>query len=357
MNQTLPTPQSLHISYPVNKDSKLFLNRISSELSAILTGLSLKKLFIIGPCSIHHFEGAISYAQQFLKLQKQVFPEILLLMRVHIEKPRTKDDWRGFVYDPSLDQSNNLLEGIYKSRLLMTTLIEMGVPIALEILDPNLVPYFEDCYSFVTIGARTIASPTHRLIASDVTCPVGYKNRIDGDISSAIEAFKIARKSQQILRIDDLGRLQTKKTLGNKLGCIILRGAQKAPNYDLNSIESTKKLLKLNDLPCNILIDCAHGNSTNESQDLVFEKMADLMLKKEDEIQGILLESYLRSGKFQGKELTKAPFDQSITDPCLSFEQTSDMILKFHSKLIKSNHNRCLKLATSSPSNVVRSAL
>ena len=357
MTNSLIAPLTIRSYVPLTEKSRSFLSVTQNELFSIFQGLSSKKILIVGPCSIHHLEGALTYGKKLFELQKKVAQEILILMRVHIEKPRTKDDWRGFVYDPYLNQTHDIHAGILQSRGLMTKLIEMGVPIATEILDPNLVPYFQDCYAFATIGARTISSPTHRLIASDLKCPVGFKNRIDGDILSAIEATKMSKNSQQILHIGDDGMLKTKKTTGNLHGSLILRGSLNQPNYGLETIKTAQSLMIENNCKPHVIIDCSHGNSLKESQSEVFKKVAQDLIEHQSHILGMMLESYLQAGKYRGQDLTLAPSDISITDPCICFEETEDLILDFHSKLIKSNHSRCLKLATSSPSNVVKSAL
>jgi 3-deoxy-7-phosphoheptulonate synthase len=345
MDIPLKQPNELIIELPLSIHSQLFKNQLNREIQAIFNGMSSKKLLIVGPCSIHSEKGALEYAEKLSKLQNLYHKELLILMRVHVEKPRTADNWRGFVYDPFLNGSYDIQVGITKTRQLMLSLLEMEVGISSEVLDPYLIPYFQDCLSFGIIGARTITSPIHRLVCSDLPYAVGFKNRLDGDIDSAIEAMKIAGNPQTFIHTDLKGASTIKKSLGNPFKSLILRGSYQQPNYfKENLFQAQKKLVDANLSPV-ILVDCSHGNQLFDPQEEVVKKVIQEHFDYSTPIAGMLIESYLKAGRFSGNNGQSAPYDLSITDSCLSFETTKKLIETFHSKLISSNHNLCLKSA------------
>lgn len=319
----LTSPEILRQNHPLDREAQASVAKMQAQLQAILTGKDPKRILIVGPCSIHHYDGAIRYAKALAHLQKQVASYAVVLMRAHIEKPRTKNSWRGFFYDPDLDGRYDTAKGITLSRQLLIELLHTGVNLSLEMLDPILIPYFEDCYNFALIGARTISSPIHRLAASGLTVPVGYKNRIDGDILSAVEAFGVASQPQTILSNTAQGRIAIRRTLGNPLGCLVLRGGPEKSNYSEADLFMGAELLQSHHLPQSILVDCAHGNSTGHGQSYTFEKMLPILKDPSSAVKGLLLESYLRNGHHTDNNRTSFPSDISITDSCVSIEETT----------------------------------
>lgn len=342
MTNYLKSPAELKKELPLSLAAKILLKQTKEQVQAIFNNSSDKKILLIGPCSIHSLEGAIEYAKMLESLQAKVHDKILILMRVHIEKPRTRNSWRGFACDPSLDGSYEIQKGIELSRSLMLSILELGLPITSEILDPLLSPYFDDLLSVGIIGARTVSSPIHRILASDLNFPSGFKNRIDGDINSAIEAIKIAQESHQFLGSDETGRLSIKNSPGNPNLFLVLRGGEDRTNYQKSFVLESAEKLKSNNLPVNILIDCSHGNKRFSSQEAVFSQVVEELLNDLTPIKGMILESYLSGGRFVREDIKNAPRNLSITDECLSFQKTEELVLNFYSKLIKSNHSLCL---------------
>ncbi len=351
-----PSPQEIIEQLPLPAKEKLFRDSVKSEIGKIAFNQSNKLLLIVGPCSIHHYQGALEYAEKLAQLKNQVDDLFTIVMRVHVEKPRTKIGWHGYLYDPDLNYSNNIEKGLISSRKLMIEILKLGLPIATEILDPLMIPYFEDLLSFATIGARTIHSAPHRLAFSDISIPAGFKNRIDGDITSAVAAIEFAQTKQTLLKLHSSGRLIKKQTPGNPISFLILRGSEKSPNYSLDCIMESKKIMDQAKLNGQIIVDCSHGNKKGSTQELVFKKVLDDFLNFQSPIKGLSLESYIQSGRFSNRDLSQAPKDLSITDDCLSFEKTELLILEAYSNVMSSNHSLCLNAAITSPSNVVRSA-
>jgi 3-deoxy-7-phosphoheptulonate synthase len=352
----LPFPSELKKKIPLSSKNTYFLKKVDSELKAIHTHQSKKKLLILGPCSIHHLEKTIEYAYLLKELKETVKDQFLILMRVHVEKPRTLNSWKGFISDPTLDGQAKIEEGIESTRRLMRRILDLELPISAELLDPLLFPYYQDFLSFAVIGARTIHSQVHRLIASTLPFPVGFKNRIDGDIQSAIDAMQVSKTAQTFVQLTDDGRLVKTSSVGNFHPFLILRGGSE-PNYFQKNIESTAQSMKKQGLIGNIIVDCAHGNKKKLPQERVVQEVIDDYFSYQTKIQGLMIESYLKKGNYTESPLTLAPKDLSITDECLSFEETKDLVLDFQSKLIKSNQSLCLYSAIGSPSNVINSAL
>lgn len=302
---------------------------------AILQGTSSKKIFIVGPCSIHSVEGAIAYAKKLRVLQEKVKDHLFLVMRTFIEKPRSRSAWNGFMHDPDLDGSCNILKGIKLSRKLFIQLTQLAVPTAMEFLDLNCSLFFQDIVTWGFIGARTCHSPSHRKLASLLPMPIGFKNGLDGHIEYAMYAVETSKHPQVFFYPNMEGRLELIKTQGNPYAHLVLRGSLHGPNYERTSIYQTKRLLQDHKHPPHLMIDCAHGNSGKSliKQKKVFFETLELMSEDKD-IFGLMLESNLLSGSqtIQGKNV-----GLSLTDPCLSFEETENMILEAYQLLSKSS--------------------
>ena len=253
-------------------------------------------------------------------------------MRVYFEKPRTTVGWKGLINDPYLDDSCNIHDGLVMARTIMRDIVNMGLPIGTEALDPITPQYLGDLVTWNAIGARTTESQTHREMASGLSSPVGFKNGTDGSIDTAIHAMLSARSPHTFLGIDDNGRVAVIETAGNAYGHVILRGGSQGPNYDRINVEKTLKALEKNHLPQNIVIDCSHGNSRKkyQLQSLVFEDVIQQIREFRD-IKGLMLESHLVEGQQAlSQELV---YGQSITDGCLGFEETESLILESYQKL------------------------
>ncbi|GAB4379773.1 MAG: 3-deoxy-7-phosphoheptulonate synthase [Elainellaceae cyanobacterium] len=305
------------------------------SITNILDGNDPRKFLIVGPCSIHDVDAAMDYASRLKKLADQVQDQILLVMRVYFEKPRTTIGWKGLINDPDLDGSFNVQKGLLTARRLLIAIAELGIPTATEALDPITPQYLSDLISWVAIGARTTESQTHREMASGLSMPVGFKNGTDGNINIALDAIQSCKTAHQFLGIDQNGRVNTFRTRGNPYGHLILRGG-KQPNYDAVTITQIEAKMSRLKLPQRIVVDCSHGNS-NKNHARQSDVMQDILQQISDgnrSIVGMMLESNLVAGNqkvLNGRQGLQ--YGMSITDPCIGWEETEDLIYSVHRQL------------------------
>ncbi|MCP5504292.1 MAG: 3-deoxy-7-phosphoheptulonate synthase [Chlamydiales bacterium] len=314
----LPTPDTLIETFPLSKEEKknVSLMRLTGE--HIMRGEDDRIVIFAGPCSIHDPKIALEYATFLKELSKKVDERIFIVMRVFLEKPRTQFGWKGFLYDPLLDGSYEIEKGLYDSRELLIKLVQMGIPIATEFLDPVLPAYTQDLVSWGIIGARTSPSQIHRQMASHLPMPIGFKNETDGTIDNAICGALAARHPQASIGIDGEGRISSMKTSGNPYTHVVLRGSLTSSNYDHLSIYEAIQKQRLYGLNSRLLVDCAHGNSQKDpqKQQLAFCAVLEQIAEGNDVIMGMMLESHLQGGNAL-----------SITDPCLDWKTTEELIL------------------------------
>lgn len=306
------------------------------DFMKVLTGKDNRFVVVVGPCSIHDLNVAREYADKLIDLKKKVSDKLLIFMRVYFEKPRTTIGWKGFINDPHLDNSNDLEEGLKLSRKLLVELSEKGVYAATELLDPIIAAYIGELVPWVAIGARTTESQTHRQMASGLSAPVGYKNGTDGNVDIAINAIQSGANPHSFLSIDDDGRVSVVTTTGNPYGHIILRGGGGRPNFHLEDIATVEeKLLKKNFLP-KIMVDCSHANSNKDytKQNLVVKDVLGQKTMGNQSIFGIMLESHLKPGKQDlTDDLDSLQYGVSITDGCIGWDETEELIRSFHHRL------------------------
>lgn len=305
----LPSPLDVHTLLPLPASSDAFLKETQITLKEILNKSSQKKIFIVGPCSIHNLKKDFAYALKLKKIAEAMAPIGIVIMRVHVEKPRTKEKWKGFLYDPYLDNSNQLIDGILQTRRFLLELAKIGVPATMEILDPFAYKYYEDLLSYATIGARTSLSQIHRQIASDLSIPVGIKNPIDGNIEAAIQGIHFAKLPHTYLSFDKEGCPIAHTSQGNPLCHLILRGAYDHTNFTKPYLEKAKALLAHYHVETPLVIDCSHGNKIEGSQWGAFQATLENMISPSLGICGLMLESYLDKEK-------------SLTDQCIGMEET-----------------------------------
>lgn len=330
----LPTPKELKTALPLLDEGQDFIARSRDTIRAILDQKDPRKLFIVGPCSIHDPHAAIEYAEKIRALQQDVGDALFLVMRCYIEKPRTQLGWRGLINDPELNGTHNMGEGIRIARSLFLKLTALKIPIATEILDPLAAEYFDDLVSWGCIGARTAESQTHRLIASGLSIPVAFKNSTDGNIKIAINGMITASKPHAFISIDDSGKLIIKKTEGNPHCHLVLRGGTKNTNYNHIAIAQANNDLKEHALAERVIVDCSHGNSEGslDGQISAFKSVICQMAEGNHKIRGIVLESHLFGGR---QEITGQAlrYGVSVTDHCLDFETTEQLIRWAHESL------------------------
>ncbi len=307
------------------------------ELEAILDHRDRRLFVIVGPCSIHDPQAAYEYAVKLKRLAGLVKSTMILVMRVYFEKPRTTIGWKGLINDPDMNDSFNIEKGIRLARSLLLKFTGMGLPASTEALDPIIPQYLADLISWSAIGARTTESQTHRELASGLSMPVGFKNATDGSIQVALNGIKSARTSHHFLGIDQNGQTAVFRTTGNPYAHIVLRGGAK-PNYDFLSITACEKALEEAGLPKNIVVDCSHGNSNKDYklQPIAFNAVIDQIEKGNESVVGFMLESNLNEGNQPlQKDRSKLKYGVSITDACINWVTTEELLLAADRRLKK----------------------
>jgi len=308
-------------------------------IEKILQKEDQRLLVIAGPCSVHDEKAVFEYAEKLKKLSDAVSEALFVVMRVYFEKPRTTVGWKGLINNPRLDGSCDIPDGLSKAREILLRVNEIGVPAATEFLETITPQYVADLVSWACIGARTTESQTHREIASGLSMPVGFKNGTDGMLATAINAIVAAKTPQSFLGIDQNGHTCVVDTGGNPWAHIVLRGGQQ-PNYDPISIEQARLKLIEKDLPENIMVDCSHGNSMkkHQGQAIVWRNVIDQYIAGNDSVIGLMLESNLFAGnqKFSG-DLSALKYGVSITDECISWDTTEQLLLSATEKLVASS--------------------
>lgn len=335
--QPIITPKVLKNLYRVTEKTAYTILNTRKEIENILNGSDKRMFAIVGPCSIHDPYQAMEYAKKLNRLKEELQDKLLIIMRVYFEKPRTTVGWKGLINDPHLDDSFELEEGLNLARKLMIDINAIGMPIATEALDPFTPQYLSDLVSWSAIGARTTESQTHREMASSLASPVGFKNGKDGGLMIAINAIKSASSPHSFLSINEEGKSSIVKSLGNFSGHLILRGGSSGPNYDAVNIAKIEKELEKYKLPLNIVVDCSHDNSNKDYklQKDVLNSIKEQKLNGNNSIKGFMLESNLVEGKqnlvLNEKENLK--YGVSITDGCISFEETEQILKDFYNSL------------------------
>lgn len=342
---TLPSPSALRVRYPLSEPAASFIAEARRTITAILSGKDPRFLVIVGPCSIHDSIAAREYAMKLRTLAMKT-PTLYFVMRTFFEKSRTSGGWKGFLYDPHLDDSNDILHGLESTRTLLLELTALEIPTAAELLEPCAAHYFSDLLSWGCIGARTTTSQIHRQLASGLPMPIAFKNSLDGHIERAVQGALVATTPHRYIGTDLQGHVSLIATDGNPHTHIVLRGGDQANNCNRASIAEAVALLHSHDLPRCLLVDCSHGNSQKqpERQPLVLHTLLDLLEEFPDEIRGAILESHLHGGHQQLEITNKRPLNYgiSITDPCLSWHATEELLLAAHLRLEKSTPRRLL---------------
>jgi 3-deoxy-7-phosphoheptulonate synthase len=333
--EPLISPSQLKDQLPLNETSHRTVVEGRRAISSILDGTDPRLLVIAGPCSIHDEAMALEYARRLKELSETVVDTMLLVMRVYFEKPRTNVGWKGLINDPRLDGSCDINTGLQKARSLLVRVTEMGVPTATEMLDPIVPQYIAGLICWAAVGARTTESQTHREMASGLSMPVGFKNCTDGDLSTAINAIIAAASPQHFLGIDPDGQTSIVKTTGNPHAHLVLRGGSR-PNYDTVSIRDAETLLEEKGLSKAIMVDCSHDNSRKNHtlQGSVWQDVINQRIDGNPSIIGMMLESSLKAGSQENTgNLETMEYGVSITDACIDWGTTEQLILSAHQQL------------------------
>lgn len=320
-------PSTLHDELPITEKSAQCVFLARAGIQKILYGEDDRLLAIVGPCSIHDPDAAREYAGRLLTLREELANDLLIMMRVYFEKPRTTVGWKGLINDPGLDNSFKINSGLRIARKLLLDLNEMGIPAGTEYLDLISPQYVADLVGWGAIGARTTESQVHRELASGLSCPVGFKNATDGGLQVAVDAIGSAMNPHHFLSVTKAGKSAIFSTTGNKDCHIILRGG-KEPNYSSESIDEAADLLAKSGLPPRVMVDCSHANSFKqyEKQMDVGKTIARQMSAGDIRIFGVMIESHLIAGRQDAKPGAKLTYGQSITDACMGWEETEDLL-------------------------------
>ncbi len=335
------SPDTLIREVPISSKDMETVSYSRKAIRDILDKKDDRLIIIAGPCSIHDKGAALEYAAKLKKLSEKVASRFFIVMRVYFEKPRTSIGWKGLINDPCLDGSCDIESGLRAARQLLLEITELGVPAATEMLDTISPQYFADLISWSAIGARTTESQTHREMVSGLSMPVGLKNGTDGDLMIAVNGMKASAHPQKFIGIDSMGRTSIVQTKGNPYTHVVLRGGIR-PNYDSVSIRDTVTLLKKNSLRDSLIIDCSHGNSSKDYsiQPRVWQDVINQRIDGNDSIRGLMLESNIHEGN---QPVDNNPEDLkygvSITDACISWEMTQDLILSTYEYLEQNSSN------------------
>ncbi len=333
------SPKSLFKEQPLFEREAKLVKRYRQIAKRICAGEIDRIPVIAGPCSIHSIEGALEYATRIKHLFKEVSETLFPIMRVYVEKPRTTVGWKGLLYDPYLNGSNDIASGIRAVRSLLSQIARLGVPTATEFVNPITALYFKDLITWGFIGARTSASQIHREFASSLTFPVGFKNDLSGNLHVAINSIIGSRSSHTYLSLNLDGSPAIVKSSGNPFTHLVMRGSDFQTNYDAQSIEQAMSIQKKSGLTSKVLIDCAHGNSkknTQQQKEVFFEVSEQIALGNIN-ILGLMLESFLEEGTQSFEHGAQISPFVSITDPCISWEDTETLLRWLNNSLKKSH--------------------
>ena len=321
-------PAQVHEEFPISETAAAATSAARQAIHHILTGKDDRLLVVVGPCSIHDTRAAKEYAKLLMSARDELKDDLLIVMRVYFEKPRTTVGWKGLINDPDIDSSFNINKGLRIARQLLLELNTMGMPAATEYLDLITPQYISDLIAWGAIGARTTESQGHRELASGVSCPIGFKNSTDGTIKIAIDAIGAAMSPHHFLSLTKAGHSAIFSTTGNEDVHIILRGGNDKPNYDAVSVELVAEGMEKANLKPNIMIDFSHANSLKQyhRQVLVGEDVAQQIAVGDRRIMGAMIESHLKAGRQDVIDGQPLNYGQSITDACISWEETLPLL-------------------------------
>ncbi|MEW6703804.1 MAG: 3-deoxy-7-phosphoheptulonate synthase [Pseudomonadota bacterium] len=324
----LISPALLQDDLPVPASAQALVERCRADIASVLHGGDDRLVAVVGPCSIHDHDEALEYARLLKRAADALRGELLVVMRVYFEKPRTTVGWKGYINDPQLDGSFRINEGLRRARQLLLEITELGLPTGTEFLDLLSPQYIADLIAWGAIGARTTESQSHRQLASGLSCPIGFKNGTDGGVQIAADALVAARASHAFMGMTKMGQAAIFETRGNDDAHVILRGGSKGPNFDAASIEAACAVLRKAGLREQVMVDCSHANSSKQHTRQI-EVAADLSRQiagGERRIIGVMIESHLEEGRQDLKPGVPLKGGVSITDACIGWAQTEPVL-------------------------------
>ena len=332
----LPTPEAIKGARPLSAKAEETVVQGRETIRNILDGKDARLFIVVGPCSIHDVIAAKDYAVRLKRLADELSDTLFIVMRVYFEKPRTTVGWKGLINDPLMDDSFHIEKGLYAARELLKFITELGLPCAIEALDPITPQYISDLIAWTAIGARTTESQTHREMASGLSTPVGFKNGTDGGLAVAINALQSASHPHHFLGINQMGQCAVFHTRGNSYGHVVLRGGGGRHNYDSVSINVCERELEAAGLRRNIVVDCSHGNSNKDPamQPLVLENCANQIVEGNQSIVGAMLESNINWGNQPiPLDRSKLKYGVSVTDACIDWPSTEKALRSMRDKV------------------------
>ena len=324
--QPLPSPAVLRQRLPLSDALAARVHADRNAIRAVLDGRDPRLLVVVGPCSLHDPVAALEYAERLAALAPELSDQLLLVMRAYVEKPRTTIGWKGLLYDPHLDGRGDMAEGLRLSRRLMLDILEAGLPLASELLQPMAASYFDDLLGWAAIGARTSESQIHRELVSGLDLPVGFKNGTDGSLTVACDAMRSAAHPHRHFGIDALGHPALLETHGNPDTHLVLRGGHRGPNHDAASVAQARAALAKQGIAARLVVDCSHANSGKDPlrQPAVLAEVIEQRLAGDVSLRGVMLESNLFDGcQPLSGELR---YGVSITDGCLGWIGTERLL-------------------------------
>ena len=331
--EPLPTPAQVLADMPLSELAQRVVVESRDAIRDVLHGRDDRLLVIVGPCSVHDPRAALDYARRLSALNGELKNELLIVMRVYFEKPRTTVGWKGLINDPDIDGSHNIRKGLLLARRVLLGVLDEGVPAATEFLEPTSPQYIADAVSWGAIGARNTESQIHRQLASGLSMPIGFKNATDGSVKAAINGCYAASQQHGFFGVDHLGRACVVETLGNPDCHVVLRGSSHGPNYDAGSIatamaEARAEMPEGSAAVCGLVVDCSHGNSGKDErrQAGVVRELAARIAAGEPGIAGLMMESFIEGGNQPAGPLDTLVYGRSITDRCISWPDTEALL-------------------------------
>ncbi len=326
--EPLLSPAALVDELPLLDEQAQTVERTRAEVRAVLDGADDRLLVVTGPCSVHDPKAALDYAARLTALRDAYARDLLIVMRVYFEKPRTVTGWKGLINDPGMDDSHDVHRGLRAARRLLLDILGLGMPVGCEWLDPITPQYIADTVTWGAIGARTTESQVHRQLASGLSMPVGFKNGTDGDVQVAVDACRASATGHTFFGVTQAGAAAVVKTAGNADTHVILRGGRSGPNYSSSHVAKALDLVAAAGLPRRLMVDASHGNSGKNyrRQPAVAQALAEQITGGERGICGVMLESFLVAGRQEPGDPATLAYGQSVTDACMDIEMTTSTL-------------------------------
>jgi 3-deoxy-7-phosphoheptulonate synthase len=326
--EPLLSPAALHDELRLTATGQETVERTRTEVRGVLDGTDDRLLVVTGPCSVHDPKAALDYAVHLAGLRERHAEDLLIVMRVYFEKPRTVTGWKGLINDPLMDGSFDVHRGLRTARRLLLDIVGSGMPVGCEWLDPITPQYIADTVTWGAIGARTTESQVHRQLASGLSMSVGFKNGTDGDVQVAVDACRAAAVSHTFFGVTAAGAAAVVTTAGNPDTHVILRGGRTGPNYSSSHVTKALDLITAAGLPRRIMVDASHGNSGKDHtrQLGVADSLAEQLSGGEHGLAGVMLESFLVAGRQNPGSPASLTYGQSVTDACMDIEMTASAL-------------------------------